>query len=77
MDYCTLFPEGWWAYCCAVHDNDYALQIGQALADERLLQCVASSASGPVMGLVAGAIGTLMYVGVRVFGKRFYKRAGQ
>ncbi|MDG9930347.1 MULTISPECIES: hypothetical protein [unclassified Pseudomonas] len=39
--YCTLFPEGWWAHCCQIHDIDYSQQIGQALADERLQVCVA------------------------------------
>lgn len=77
MDYCTLWFEGWWSDCCKAHDNDYALQIGQALADEKLFQCVVSSASSPALGLAAGVIGTVMFLGVRVFGKRFYKRAAR
>jgi hypothetical protein len=29
MDYCTHFPEGWWATCCQAHDVAYAAQIGR------------------------------------------------
>ena len=33
MDYCTHFPEGWWATCCQAHDAAYAAQIGRIEAD--------------------------------------------
>lgn len=72
-DYCTLFPGGWWSHCCQAHDADYAAQIGKALADERLWQCVAGSGFEPVSWLV----GSLMFAGVTVFGRRFYRRAGE
>lgn len=75
MDYCTSFPEGWWAACCKAHDNDYVAQIGKALADERLLQCVASSGDGVVIGVASAVIGGAMWLGVRIFGKKFYKKA--
>lgn len=79
MDYCTLFPEGWWAHCCEVHDADYVLQVGQALADWDLFACVASSAPDGFMGWLAVAsvpIAALMFLGVRLFGSRFYRAAG-
>lgn len=84
MDYCTLFPEGWWAHCCQAHDTGYVDQIGQALADERLFSCVASAlpsvaAEHPVLAAAAGAaslvIGGGRWLGVRAFGRRFYKKA--
>lgn len=72
MDYCTLFPEGWWAHCCAAHDADYLAQIGKLLADERLLQCVAAAGDGnPASWL----IGVVMFAGVGLFGRRFYRKA--
>lgn len=75
MDYCTLWPEGWWAYCCKAHDEGYAAQVGRALADGELLQCVASSAPTPALAVAAGIIGAVMWAGVRVFGSRFYRKA--
>lgn len=70
-DYCTLFPEGWWAHCCKAHDAAYAAQIGKELADEYLLLCVASSG-----GALSWLIGSVMFAGVTLFGWRFYRRAG-
>ena len=84
MDYCTLFPEGWWAHCCAAHDNAYAAQVGQSLADGQLLYCVAQSLPATVIDnpLLAGAasvasvaVGGIMWFGVRLFGRRYYRRA--
>ncbi len=76
MDYCTFWPEGWWAYCCKAHDEDYVAQVGQALADGSLFQCVASSAPTPALAVIASLVGGVMWVGVRVFGSRFYRKAG-
>lgn len=79
-----MFPEGWWAYCCKAHDNDYALQIGQALADEKLLYCVMQSLPATVVdnpflagaaGVASVAVGGVMWLGVRLFGRRYYRRA--
>lgn len=84
MDYCTLFPEGWWAHCCQAHDSNYADQIGKALADALLRECVAGSlpevvAQHPwlvsVAGSVSGLVGTVMVIGVWLFGRGFYRRA--
>lgn len=75
MDYCTWFPEGWWATCCQAHDLAYINQIGKALADSQLLSCVADSANGSVMAAVSFAVAGLMYVGVRLFGRKYYTNA--
>jgi hypothetical protein len=83
MDHCTLWPEGWWSHCCAVHDADYSAQAGRLVADVRLLQCVAESLpdvamSNPVMvgaALMASAtVSAVMFIGVRLFGRRFYRK---
>lgn len=76
MDYCTLFPEGWWAHCCAAHDAAYAAQVARDVADMDLLRCVAASAtSSPALAVVSAIIGTVMYVGVRLAGRWFYDKA--
>jgi len=78
MDYCSWFPEGWWGdVCCKAHDEDYLNQIGQLLADDRLFACVANSANHPVLAAVSVGVAGIMWAGVRVFGKRFYKKAKQ
>jgi hypothetical protein len=68
-DYCTLWPEGWWAHCCQAHDLAYAAQSGKAAADSALWQCVATSGEP-----ASWVIGAVMFVGVTVFGRRFYRR---
>jgi hypothetical protein len=75
MDYCTHFPEGWWATCCQAHDAAYAAQIGRIEADLGLLSCVASSGGSGAMSLLAGAIGLTMFIGVRLFGSRYYRKS--
>lgn len=86
MDYCTLFPEGWWSHCCEAHDLAYSAQIGQALADGALALCVASSlpelaTEHPALAVVAaagaGVIGAVMWLGVRLFGRSYYRGAGK
>lgn len=74
-DYCTLWPEGWWASCCKAHDDAYLAQAGKALADSDLLVCVAQSAPTPVLAAASAVVGLVMYVGVRAFGSRFYRKA--
>lgn len=76
-DYCTMFLEGWWSHCCQAHDADYAAQIGKVLADERLWQCVAASADGGLIGIASAGVAVVMWIGVRMFGRRFYRRAGE
>lgn len=76
-DYCTAFLEGWWAHCCAAHDADYAAQVLRALADERLLQCVASAGAGGLLGAVSAGVAGVMWLGVSLFGRRFYRKAGE
>lgn len=82
-DYCTAFPEGWWQHCCEAHDAAYDAQIGKAQADKELLACVVESRPGwaeqfPMAADGASAlVGLLMFAGVSLFGRRFYKRAGK
>lgn len=75
MDYCTLFPEGWWSTCCQIHDTEYAMQIGQALADANLLKCVINSGGDPITIGLSVIIGVTMWIGVRIFGSKFYRGA--
>lgn len=77
MDYCTMFPEGWWAHCCEAHDAAYSAQIGQAVADSALLQCVAGSGDGLLIGGASAVIAGAMWLGVRLFGRRWYRRASK
>lgn len=77
MDYCTSWFEGWWADCCAAHDLAYSAQIGKAAADLALATCVAGSGHGPLIGAASVVIGGVMWLGVRVFGRKFYKNAAQ
>lgn len=74
MDYCTSFPEGWWAHCCQAHDLAYTGQVSRTLADQQLWGCVSSSGHG--LGLLSFAIGTVMFVGVRAFGAYYYRKGG-
>lgn len=76
MDYCTWSPEGWWAFCCARHDQDYLAQIGKWLADERLWQCVTQAGGdNPVMVVVSGMVASIMLAGVGLFGRHWYNKA--
>lgn len=75
MDYCTLFPEGWWSHCCAAHDAAYDLQLSRLIADTDLLQCVVGSAGSTTLAGISGLVGGIMYLGVRIFGNYFYKRS--
>lgn len=77
MDWCTMFPEGWWSHCCMAHDAAYAAQAGQAVADSALFQCVATSGDGLLVGGASLVVGATMWLGVRLFGRRWYKRAGK
>lgn len=77
MDYCTWFPEGWWATCCAVHDLAYVSQVGKGLADSALLSCVAGSGTGPIVAAASFTVGAFMWVGVRLFGRKYYNAAAK
>lgn len=86
MDYCTLWFEGWWAHCCEAHDLGYALETGKALADDALFSCVVNSlpqlatenpALAGLASLASLIVGGTMWLGVRVFGGRFYKKPAQ
>lgn len=83
-DSCTLFAEGWWQACCVEHDAGYAAQILRLLADDSLLDCVVHSLPAVAIGHpvltalftgVSAAVGGVMWIGVRVFGGWFYRRA--
>lgn len=77
MDYCTYFPEGWWAVCCGAHDLAYSLQVGKEMADAILFKCVANSGQGPAAAALSVAIGGAMWLGVRLFGRKYYKQASK
>ncbi|WP_019998708.1 hypothetical protein [Aureimonas ureilytica] len=67
-DYCTRWPEGSWAHCCALHDLAYAdLTAAKLGADWELVRCVADAAGWP-MALTMGA-------GVLLLGLPFWIRA--
>lgn len=74
QDACTLWPDGWWRACCVAHDLAYETGASRLDADVELLSCVATSAEG-LLGLASVGVAALMFVGVRVFGGRFWRRA--
>lgn len=71
QDYCTFFPEGSWQHCCKAHDKAYEMQVDKSVADTNLYNCVKESSDVYGIGLVA----TLMFIGISIFGRRFYKKA--
>lgn len=75
MNYCTLFPDGWWPTCCEIHDAEYAAQIGKALADSNLFNCVANAGGDPITVGLSLVIGAVMWLCVRLFGSKFYRGA--
>lgn len=84
-DYCTGWLEGWWSGCCQAHDLAYLEQAGRSAADVELALCVARTLpelalAYPALASVAGALSVAvaggMYLGVRLFGRWFYRRAG-
>jgi hypothetical protein len=74
--YCTGWVDGFWGYCCKLHDLAYEIGVERAKADWDLLMCVASSASSSGdawwMGLVALVMAILMFVTVRILGWLYY-----
>ena len=75
QDYCTFFPEGLskdtsWSHCCQAHDKAYELQLDKGKADVELYNCVKDSSPEGITWIVAA----LMFVGVAIFGKKFYKK---
>lgn len=74
QDACTLWPDGWWRACCVAHDLAYEAGTNRFDADVELLSCVATSAQG-LLGLASIGVAALMFVGVRAFGGRFWRRA--
>ena len=72
-DYCTMFPEGWWAYCCKAHDDAYRAHTGKQEADLQLLKCVSESKDG-VLSAPSLLIGLIMFAGVSLFGKKYYNK---
>lgn len=75
MDYCTGWFEGWWQTCCKVHDSEYAQQVGKALADSNLFNCVAHSGNSVLMASASVGVALIMWAGVSLFGKRYYNKA--
>ena len=79
MNYCTLWPEGWWAQCCSRHDDDYLNGVDKLISDENLMYCVFNSSPEillqyPTLAMIMSApVGVVMFVGVFLFGRFFYK----
>lgn len=74
-DYCTFFPEGLskdvsWSHCCQAHDRAYEMQVDKGQADRDLYSCVKDSSNTFGIGLIA----VLVFMGVVVFGRKFYKK---
>jgi hypothetical protein len=69
-DYCTWFPDGDYAECCAEHDREYffggSLRERKA-SDKKLRRCVISKRPGWKRELLAN----IMYAGVRIGGVHF------
>lgn len=78
---CTLFPDRSftidWTLCCKAHDVAYEQQVDRKEADWQLAQCVYESTDLVVLTPIAFVIGTLMFFGVRLFGKSFYNKASK
>ena len=67
-DNCTLFPEGNWTDCCAMHDRRYSNnRLSKYQADKLLFRCVKHKSS-----IVIAAI---MFTGVTLFGHYNYWKA--
>ena len=77
MDYCTLWFEGFWSDCCKAHDLAYDTQIPRAIADADLATCVVLAAYSPGAALVGVIAAGIMFIGVRVFGWKYYKKAAK
>jgi len=67
-DHCTLWFEGNWSECCALHDRRYAnKRLTRYQADKLLFRCVRRK-SNIVMA-------SIMFAGVRTIGWYFYDKA--
>lgn len=73
-DACTLWPEGWWSACCHAHDAAYGAGLDRWAADLDLLRCVAGSGDG-VLAIASAGVAGVMFVGVRLFGRRFWRQS--
>lgn len=69
-DYCTLFIEGSWGHCCQVHDKAYETQVPKRQADLELYTCVKEASPSGLTWIIAA----LMFAGVSLFGRKFYKK---
>lgn len=77
-DYCTHWLDriySWsWSGCCKYHDLAYASGVDRLLADEALRDCVINSSHG-WLAAAASIMGGVMFLGVRLFGNRYYRAA--
>lgn len=74
-NHCTLFLEGFstkysWSHCCEAHDRAYEIQVDKSQADIDLFNCVREADPTAVTWVVA----VLMFVGVSLFGARWYRK---
>ena len=59
------------SYCCWEHDGAYFTQDVKIIADWNMAMCVGDTQ----IGLFADAWGVLMFLGVLIFGAKYYKDA--
>lgn len=80
-DYCTLWPDKTFTldyqHCCQAHDKAYELQVDRKEADKELFKCIYESTDNALLIIPALIMASVMYMGVRVFGKRFFNNAKQ
>lgn len=78
QDYCTSFPDKIMgidiSQCCKAHDDAYSItsEIPRYEADVELMNCVKEAF--PTDTFLAVVIPLLMFAGVRLAGRLFYKK---
>ena len=66
LNYCSYWFDGEWPHCCLEHDVSYEIGANRFEADWNLFLCVAETGN-PL-------VGSIMLIGVVLFGWIFYKK---